>query len=167
MLRSHSDAKLLEEKLKENMIPRNIAWTIFLCFLAAATFFCAQRYVKRNKKKLFKALSPKERAIKSLDTLKNKDFPSKGLYERYFVALTGIIRFYLEEEYNIKAPERTTEEFLLEMTQSKVFSKGQKDLLEAFLFQADMVKFACGDSSIEECDKAIAKAYDIIQSTEI
>jgi hypothetical protein len=60
-----------------------------------------------------------------------------------FCTMVGdTIRFYLEERFNFHAPERTTEEFLYELQNTKMLLPDQKESLGEFLKQCDLVKFA-------------------------
>jgi hypothetical protein len=52
------------------------------------------------------------------------------------------LRVYLEERFELRAPERTTEEFLLELKASNALNVEQKHSLAAFLESCDLVKFA-------------------------
>ncbi len=52
------------------------------------------------------------------------------------------IRFYLEERFSFRAPERTTEEFLYELQNTNMLLPDQKESLGEFLKQCDLVKFA-------------------------
>lgn len=56
------------------------------------------------------------------------------------VSLT--LRLYLEERFTLRAPERTTEEFLVELQNSKHLTLDQKLSLGDFLQSCDLVKFA-------------------------
>jgi len=56
--------------------------------------------------------------------------------------VSDAIRVYLEERFEFHAPERTTEEFLLELQSSPLLSLDQKQSLEQFLQSCDLVKFA-------------------------
>lgn len=56
--------------------------------------------------------------------------------------VSDIARVYLENQFDLRAPERTTEEFLHELRDSNHLSQDQKDSLGPFLEQCDMVKFA-------------------------
>jgi hypothetical protein len=49
---------------------------------------------------------PWEKAFRRLRDLKSKDFPSQGMYEQYYVQLTWILRYYIEDRFNIHAPSR-------------------------------------------------------------
>ena len=51
-------------------------------------------------------------------------------------------RCYLEERFNLRAPERTTEEFLVELRASHHLTRDQKESLGQFLESCDLVKFA-------------------------
>lgn len=51
-------------------------------------------------------------------------------------------RCYLEERFNLRAPERTTEEFLVELRASQHLTREQKESLGQFLESCDLVKFA-------------------------
>ncbi|HXG49515.1 MAG TPA: hypothetical protein VNO52_17970, partial [Methylomirabilota bacterium] len=52
------------------------------------------------------------------------------------------LRTYLEERFHLRAPERTTEEFLIEMQSSSHLLPDQKASLADFLQRCDLVKFA-------------------------
>lgn len=51
-------------------------------------------------------------------------------------------RVYLEERFSLRAPERTTEEFLVELQTSPHLMPDQKQSLGSFLESCDLVKFA-------------------------
>jgi hypothetical protein len=51
-------------------------------------------------------------------------------------------RCYLEERFSLRAPERTTEEFLVELRASQHLTRDQKESLGQFLESCDLVKFA-------------------------
>ena len=61
---------------------------------------------------------------------------------RFCVEVSHIIRVYLEERFSLHAPDRTTEEFLLELQSSQRLAGEHKQLLADFLGECDMVKFA-------------------------
>src|SRR3954466_6355932 len=56
--------------------------------------------------------------------------------------VSDTIRFYLEERFNFRAPERTTEEFLHELRATDHLLPDQKESLGEFLKRCDLVKFA-------------------------
>ena len=62
--------------------------------------------------------------------------------EQFCTEVSQIIRVYLEERFNLHAPDRTTEEFLFELQSSQRLVCEHKQLLADFLGECDMVKFA-------------------------
>lgn len=62
--------------------------------------------------------------------------------QRFIVAVSQTVRVYLEERFQLHAPERTTEEFLFEVRNSPELTDIQKNSLADFLSRCDMVKFA-------------------------
>ena len=54
----------------------------------------------------------------------------------------SIIRRYLEDRFELRAPELTTEEFLTVAGTPVLLSHEHQKLLRDFLRQADLVKFA-------------------------
>jgi hypothetical protein len=56
--------------------------------------------------------------------------------------VSDTLRLYLEERFQLRAPERTTDEFLRDLQNTNVLSENQKQSLARFLQQCDLVKFA-------------------------
>ena len=65
-----------------------------------------------------------------------------GLPREFCFAVSDPLRAYLEERFQLRAPERTTEEFLRELERTFALSPEHKAALAGFLEQADLVKFA-------------------------
>jgi hypothetical protein len=61
---------------------------------------------------------------------------------RFCTEVSNAVRWYLEERFTLRAPERTTEEFLSELQKSRHLTRDQKESLGAFLESCDLVKFA-------------------------
>lgn len=60
----------------------------------------------------------------------------------FCILVSDTIRFYLEERFDFRAPERTTEEFLYELQNTDLLLPDQKESLGGFLKRCDLVKFA-------------------------
>jgi hypothetical protein len=56
--------------------------------------------------------------------------------------VSDALRIYLEERFRFHAPERTTEEFLVELQNTNILTVPQKQSLTDFLQSCDLVKFA-------------------------
>lgn len=61
---------------------------------------------------------------------------------QFCTEVSQTLRLYLEERFTLRAPERTTEEFLVELQNSKHLTLDQKLSLGDFLQSCDLVKFA-------------------------
>ena len=66
------------------------------------------------------------------------------------------VRVYLEERFELRAPERTTEEFLTELQTSRALNREQKQSLAEFLQGCDLVKFA----RFEPAESALRDLHD-------
>jgi hypothetical protein len=60
----------------------------------------------------------------------------------FCIAVSDAVRVYLEERFTLRAPERTTEEFLRDLQKTPALTQQQKASLATFLEQCDLVKFA-------------------------
>ncbi len=109
-----------------------------------------------------------EVAREALSQLRAKQLPQAGQFEAYYVALSAIVRTYLEDGLNVRAPEMTTEEFLSAVTRDARLSRLpviQQRLLGAFLAQADLVKFARHIPSLDDSEAAHAAAKRFVDET--
>lgn len=103
-------------------------------------------------------LTAQQKALASLDDLKS-DGKSP---EEYFVTLTNTVRHYIEDKTQIRAPNYTTEEFLVKMQYHPLFSNSVRESLSHFLDSSDKVKFAKYSPSSKERDEAFQAAKNFI-----
>jgi hypothetical protein len=75
-------------------------------------------------------------------------------------------RTYLEERFNFRAPERTTEEFLRELGGTDLLVKEQKESLGKFLESCDLVKFAKYEPGEKELREWHSSAVKLVEETE-
>ena len=83
-----------------------------------------------------------EIAKERLVALAERQLPQQGKYDAYHVDLSSILRYYIEARFEVHAPERTTPEFLQEITGEGFFTPEQEVFLARFLRLCDRVKFA-------------------------
>ena len=84
----------------------------------------------------------------------------------FVVAVSDAARWYLEERFNFRAPERTTEEFLLDLQKTDLLARDQKDSLGGFLASCDLVKFARYEPGEVELRELHASAVRLVEETE-
>jgi len=75
---------------------------------------------------------------------------------RFCTEVSNTLRYYLEERFKLRAPERTTEEFLVELQTSRHLVPDQKQSLREFLQSCDLVKFA----RFEPTETALRQLHD-------
>ena len=113
------------------------AWAAGVALLAAAGYAWWRRMQRRTARKL----ELFEIALQRLDAARALMHPSS--VEQYSVAISDIVRQYIEAAMHITATHRTTEEFLRDLLASSNASlAAHRDLLADFLSQCDMAKFA-------------------------
>lgn len=77
----------------------------------------------------------------------------------FCIAVSDATRLYLEERFDLHAPERTTEEFLKELRRTHHLNTDQKLTLGEFLEQCDLVKFA----RLEPTESELRSLYRIAE----
>ena len=84
----------------------------------------------------------------------------------FVIAVSDAERLYLEERFNFRAPERTTEEFLRELSATELLTKSQKESLSQFLASCDLVKFAKYEPGENELRDLHSSALRLVEETE-
>jgi len=84
----------------------------------------------------------------------------------FCVLVSDTVRIYLEERFNFRAPERTTEEFLRELQSTDLLAGEQKDSLGRFLESCDLVKFAKYEPGESELQELHHSAVQLVEETE-
>ncbi len=106
-------------------------------------------------------IPPDERARTRLDAaLALLDHP-----ERFCTAVSEITRAYLEERFGLKAPDQTTEEFLVDLSKNAELDERHKESLAGFLTGCDLVKFAKFEPARTDLEALHAAALDLVMQT--
>lgn len=124
--------------------PRWLWAVIVVPVLALVAALLAARYLRQPQPVApRKPATPPERvALEALQRLLNRQWIEEENIEPFFVELSSIVRRYLEDRFHLRAPERTTEEFIREAATSQLLSSEHQALVSRFLEQCDLVKFA-------------------------
>ncbi len=85
--------------------------------------------------------------------------------DAFFVELSAIVRWYLENRFDLRAPELTTEEFLTAMSSSPDLADTHQPLLRDFLRRADLVKFANFVPDDSDIDDSVDSARRFLDDT--
>ena len=85
----------------------------------------------------------------------------------FIIAVSGTARAYLEERFDFRAPERTTEEFLHELSDTDLLLPDQKESLGRFLESCDLVKFAKYEPREPELRELHHSALKLVEETKL
>ena len=83
----------------------------------------------------------------------------------FYVALSGILRVYLENRFALHSPELTTEEFLGQLSDSPELVRDHRDLLQEFLRAADLVKFAHLVPGPDDVETSVSDVQRFLEAT--
>jgi hypothetical protein len=124
-------------------------------------------YFRRKKTKaairIFK--SPHEIAYARLQVLIQRDLVKAGRVKEFYEAISDILRHYIEDRFELRAPERTTEEFLFEIRDTGALSQDHTKSLAEFLTHCDLVKFAKHSPTNEQIQHTFDLAKNFIEQT--
>ncbi len=148
--------------------PSRWLW-IALAILAglAAAFFALRKFLTtpRTILHLPPPVPPHETALNALADLRGRGWIEALKIEPFYVALSGIVRRYLEGRFGLRAPERTTEEFIRDALSSRKLSDAHRDLVAGFLEQSDLVKFARHAPGQADMRNALDSAERLVRET--
>ncbi len=146
-------------------MPKKVSYTwlwITLAVVIIIAAICVVIYLKRKRvKEIVRIFRPAhEIAYERLRMLIAQNLIEDGKIKEFYEGISDILRHYIEHRFDLRAPERTTEEFLYEIQYNDVLSKPDKDSLGEFLIHCDMVKFAKFNPAKEQ----IQKTFDLVKS---
>lgn len=113
---------------------------------------------------VLRRMSPRERAMRELEQLMRMDLIKQDKIKEFYLELTMIVRRYIERRHDIRAPEQTTEEFLVAVRNDVRFSRDVVLKLQTFLEAADLVKFAAHRPDNQAISSATSTATDYIKT---
>jgi hypothetical protein len=139
-----------------------IGWTFLALAILAAAWFAWQKFKRRKTVAKPVVVIPPNRRAK--DRLRNVNELLSDPYA-YCSLVSDVVRTYLEERFDLHAPDRTTEEFLEEMRSTAILHPHHKALLEEFLSRCDLVKFARFEPTQDELKSLLDAALKFIDET--
>jgi hypothetical protein len=120
----------------------------------------------RRTKQLVRIFRPAhELAYARLRALVTENLIEQGKIKEFYERISGILRHYIEDRFDLHAPERTTEEFLDELRYAQTLAPADKSVLEEFLTHCDLVKFAKHDPTTEQVQRTFDLVKDFIEKT--
>ena len=133
--------------------------------IAGAIMLFLYRKKQREVEFVPEPLSAHQIAYNELESLRALKLISEGRIKEYYYRLSNIVRCYIESRFKLMAPERTTEEFLAEMTVTDRLAEEHKELISNFLEHCDTVKFAAYGPDSREIENAFNSAIKLVDET--
>lgn len=154
-------------------LPVSYIWIFYLIgaiILAVALTIFLIKIVFRRKGKVIPLPPPRpahEIAYEQLNRIKDENLPGRGMIKEYYSRVSNTARYYLENRFGLRAPERTTEEFLYDMASTDYLTVRQQDLVSEFLTECDLVKFARYGPTKDEIERVYRAAVRLVDETKI
>ena len=140
-----------------------------LLILLAGGIFALTRFLKAKKETVEEVpIDPRmawEIACDQFDVLEKSSLLEEGQFKTYYSQLSGIIRQYFENQFKVRAPEMTTEEFLCSLENSGHLTADQNDTLKQFLDSCDIVKFAKFIPRVKDGRESFQLARRLVEET--
>ncbi|MDO5566127.1 MAG: hypothetical protein Q4G59_05675, partial [Planctomycetia bacterium] len=146
------------------------AWLWFVLAAIVLLAILTTLLVRYRRKRIVQAAAveptPFEVAKGRLDELMNGRLYEKDVKE-FYLQITAIVRWYIEKVTGVQAPDRTTEEFLREITtdihQRQTFGDELRGRLRHFLEFADLVKFAKFQPTLDDIFEGYRSASSVVE----
>jgi hypothetical protein len=149
-------------------MPPKASWW-WLLPVAMAGLACGgiwQYFHKKKTQAAIRILKPAhEIAYARLQALVWQDLIKAGRVKEFYETISDILRHYIEDRFELRAPERTTEEFLFEIRNTSILSENDSKALAEFLTHCDLVKFAKHLPTTEQIQRTFDLAKNFIEQT--
>jgi len=146
-------------------LPWWIAGAAGLLLLGALGFVAWRRRRRAVPHREAVALPPHVKAQRALARLRTAPRGTPAQVAGFYVEVSDVLRTYLEERFGLRAPERTTEEFLRDLEAGDQLAREHRAELERFLSQCDLVKFAAATPGEPEHLATFALAEAFVATT--
>ncbi len=170
------DAAAVDAKLEPaaGLLPENVGGTSAVLILGVLSVLAVlasgsvllYRAV-RARRRIEAQRSAYDEAVAHLRGLADRGAPDADATDSWFVELSAIVRRYLEQRYDIRAPELTTDEFLQVASSGHELTDTHRQLLIQFLERCDRVKFAGYRPDADESLATLAAARGFVEDTRL
>jgi hypothetical protein len=148
----------------EDFLPYLIALVVLLVLGAAYWYY--QRLKKRREATYVPprpVIPPWRVALAALHTVEDRRLWQQGRVKEFYSETTGIIRRFLEDQFNLTALESTSDEIIDQLKRTPVAAPLMKEF-RSFFTTADLVKFAKYLPTPEENEQELTWAYHIVRT---
>ncbi len=133
--------------------------------LAAVLAWLACFFLRHRRRHAPPPLPPHVKALRRLDALLSEGLPGQGESKAFYHRISELLRTYIEERFDIRAPRQTTEEFLHRLSGQASPLAPYRRQLQDFLDFCDLVKFAELAPSMDDVERTTATCRTFITTT--
>jgi hypothetical protein len=101
-------------------------------------------------------------AFERLKAIAAENLVEQGRIKEFYEKLSTCLRHYIENRFQLRAPEQTTEEFLEQLKTSDALRLEHKQQLQKFLEHSDLVKFARYEPNPEQINESLTMAEEFV-----
>lgn len=166
---SLAQAKIRDLKPQEGLPLSQWPWIV--AGIAAVVLAVALVWWLRRRRRPQAAIIPLVRqrpadevALEALRRLETQRLTLDGKFKEHYVALSEILRRYLEDGFGVAALEETTAEMCYDLGRHG-FDRAHVQQIRDLSDEADLVKFAKFEPSIEDAVRAIDRGRDVVKAT--
>ncbi len=166
-----TEAPGILENLKWAQAP-SAGWPVWVWFLLVLLLSAcgAALFIWLKRRRELAGIPPPARpaheiALEALERLRAQ--LSAENYLGFIIEVSRILRVYIQDRFELRAPHRSTEEFLSEASQSQLLSPEHQELLGDFLRQCDLVKFARRSAALGQMERLFLIATQFVHDTAI
>lgn len=159
------DVDILENFQWLQAPPPGLGWGVWACLLAGLILLAGVTwyFIRRKQRGLLSFVPPHHAALHALDEL-GKTL-SEDNQREFVVEVSQIVRDYIQARFGLRAPHRSTVEFLHEVHAGEQLLRDHQELLGGFLGQCDLVKFAQGHVVLIQMNGLLDSAQRFVEST--
>ena len=107
---------------------------------------------------------PYQVAFDELARIEHLKLPEQGQFKEHYTLVTDCLRHYLEQQYQVRAFDRTTTELRISLKQSALALEHTRRLLDLFS-AGDLVKFAKFIPALEQARQLTHQARQLVTET--
>ena len=131
---------------------------VVLALLAAGLWWWARHRPAAAETPL---LTPRQAALAELERLRPQ-VPLLSPYD-FSIAVSGVLRTFLERQHGLRALEQTSPEFLAALAEGGQFTAADRALLQDFLERCDLIKFARAAADQSSSEALLGSATGFVQ----
>jgi len=142
-------------------------WALWAGLAITAIIVVALSYIILRKRRILPsqrpAPAPHENALRALEGLSG--LLREGEELEFVKQVSAVVRGYIQDRFGLRAPHRSTEEFLREASGRTELGKLDQELLRDFLSECDKVKFARHRIGLSQMTALREAAMRFVQGT--